>query len=573
MGMIGERETVGVIWTGPRGMRAMNSFFKDASVAFAILSAAMSGQALAQGPRRGGFGPSPQMQAAAKAQTEAATAQMHAYLNDIAYKMLAERAKRVAAIERKTQAGARRDEVRRRIVELVGGIPASTGPVNAKSFDSIKEDGFTIENIAYESCPNYWVTANVYVPDRKGPSRRRRFLHHVVQRATPGQRAPRRGTDAARLHRERPGLRRLGRAGRAASFCDRHLREGLFPDRRREMDIRGSAANLLPVRDGEQPPADPRPVRADVRRLAGVSADETQLPKVTLSPLKQADGYQTESLRIESEPGIVLPGVLGSPASGGTHPVIVWMEPTPVEAISRSPEFVRLVRAGNIVVAFHPRDVLGEPQSGPEQLALGQYMPELLRAVVVGKTIVGMRVDDLVRGVNWVCARADVDRKQILLYAKGGLGMAAIHAAAIDERIGRVVVENSHLAYRTALEASLHKNLSEVVIPGVLTRYDTPSSCRPSSRGPSIYTLHGAERAIVGWASPTDAGLRPGGRWAKPTLQECLIDPRAAYNQPHERDGARAQESIRRRGAIDGLRAGQGVGPARSDQARTSRLW
>jgi hypothetical protein len=29
---------------------------------------------------------------------------------------------------------------------------------------------------------------------------------------------------------------------------------------------------------------------------------------------------------------------------------------------------------------------------------------------------------------------------------------------------------------------------------------------------------------------PTDAGLRPGGRWAKPTLQECLIDPRAEYS-------------------------------------------
>ena len=51
----------------------------------------------------------------------------------------------------------------------MGGIPATTGPVNVKSFDSIKEDGFTIENIAYESCPNYWVTANVYVPNGKGP--------------------------------------------------------------------------------------------------------------------------------------------------------------------------------------------------------------------------------------------------------------------------------------------------------------------------------------------------------------------------------------------------------------------
>ena len=38
----------------------------------------------------------------------------------------------------------------------------------------------------------------------------------------------------------------------------------------------------------------------------------------------------------------------------------------------------------------------------------------------------------------------------------------------------RVLLESSLLSYRTALEAGLHKNLSEIVIPGVLTRYDTP---------------------------------------------------------------------------------------------------
>jgi len=215
-------------------------------------------------------------------------------------------------------------------------------------------------------------------------------------------------------------------------------------------------------------------VQADVRQLAGVTADEKQLPKVTSSLLKQAKGYRTESLKIESETGIVLSGVLGIPDSGGTHPAIVWMEPTRVELISQSPEFIRLVQAGNLVVAFHPRDVLGEPQSGPDQLALGQYMPELLRAVVVGKTIVGMRVDDVIRVVNWIFARNDVDQRKLSLYGKGGLGMVAIHTAAIDVRVGRVFLETSLLSYRTALEAGLHKGLSEIVIPSVLTRYDTP---------------------------------------------------------------------------------------------------
>jgi cephalosporin-C deacetylase-like acetyl esterase len=666
----------------------MNNVFKDASVSFVILLAVMSGRAFAQGVGRGGFGPSPEMQAVAKAQTESATSQMHAYLNDIAYKMLAERAKRVAAIEMKEQAVARRDEVRRRIAELVGGILATTGPINAKSFDTIKEDGFTIENIAYESCPNYWVTANVYVPNGKGPfpaliiapghgagkasqyswdanfaragvlvlsidpmgqgermqhwddelgrsklegsgdhehaNQTALLLGHHIARywfadgirgvdyliARPDVIAEKigsfgcsgGGTAAAYLAAMDPRIRVAAAASYITSFKEllpgngpqdaeqtlpSFIAEGLdfadwvelaaprpfaivafekdffpidgakwtFAEAQRiyslygmEKNLRlihgqGGHCNLGPVTDqvmaflmsnlfpGEKiegrkfqqlRPANfdgltvtptgqvsaslssltveaiarrdaarlmahaqviadqdslsrlQSEVRADVRRLAGVSADLTQLPKATLSPLKQADGYRTESLKIVSEPGIVLNGVLGSPATGGTHPAIVWMDPTPVEAISRSPEFIRLVRAGNVVVAFHPRDVLGEPQSGPEQLALGQYMPELLRAIVVGKTIVGMRVDDLVRVINWIGGRDNIDRKRIALYGRGGLGMVALHAAAIDERVERVLLENSLLSYRTALEAGLHKNLSEAIIPGVLTRYDTP---------------------------------------------------------------------------------------------------
>jgi hypothetical protein len=125
----------------------MNTVFQRAPVSFAILLVAMNGRAVAQNFGRGGFGPSPEMQAAAKAQTDSATSQMHAYLNEIGYRMLAERARRVAAVDTQEHAVARRNDVRRRVVELVGGIPATIGPVNAKLFDSINDDGFTIENI------------------------------------------------------------------------------------------------------------------------------------------------------------------------------------------------------------------------------------------------------------------------------------------------------------------------------------------------------------------------------------------------------------------------------------------
>jgi cephalosporin-C deacetylase-like acetyl esterase len=655
------------------------------SASTAILVVSLSGLAVAQNPGRGGFWPNPANEAAAKAQTQAATSQMHAYLNEIAGRMLDERAKRVAAIATKEQAISRRDEVRRRIVELVGGIPATSGPINAKLFDTVNDDGFTIENIAYESCPNYWVTANVYAPSGKGPfpamivapghgsgkasqytwsanfaragilvlsidpmGQGERMQHwddelgrsklegsgdheHANQTALLiGQHIARYwfadgirgvdyliarpdviadrigtfgcsggGTAAAYLAAMDPRIRVAAAASYITSFKDllpgngpqdaeqtlpRFIAEGLdfadwvelaaprpyaivafekdffpiggakwtFEEAQRiyalygmESNLRlihGGHCNLGPVtdqlltflmshllpaetavkkfqqirltnfdkltvtptgqvstslqslfveaiarNDAKKLMANPQvisngdslqelqtKVQADVRQLTGVTADLKQLPKVNSTLLKEANDYKTESLTIESEPGIVLHGAVGIPQKGGAHPAIAWLDPAAPDVISRSNEFVRLVRAGNLVIAFQPRDVLGEPQSGPEQLALGQYMPELLRAIVVAKTIVGMRVDDVIRVLNWIGTRKDVDQRQISLYGKGGLGMVALHAAAIDGLVATVVLENSLLSYRTALNAGLHKNLSEIFIPGVLTRYDTP---------------------------------------------------------------------------------------------------
>ncbi len=50
--------------------------------------------------------------------------------------------------------------------------------------------------------------------------------------------------------------------------------------------------------------------------------------------------------------------------------------------------------------------------------------------------------------------------------------MVALHAVRNQPRITRVMVENSLVSYRTALDAPLHRNLSEITIPGVLTHYD-----------------------------------------------------------------------------------------------------
>jgi len=82
-------------------------------------------------------------------------------------------------------------------------------------------------------------------------------------------------------------------------------------------------------------------------------------------------------------------------------------------------------------------------------------------------------VDDAIRAVDWLCARKDVDAAALTVYGNGAQGMVALHAAALDGRIGRVAIENSLASYRQIIDQPVHRNVSEVVIPGVLRKYDT----------------------------------------------------------------------------------------------------
>src|SRR5262245_22366209 len=89
-------------------------------------------------------------------------------LNAIAQRQLRDRAKDVAAIRDMAAAQARQKQVRERILSLIGGLPEYRGPLNARVTKTTRRDGFIIENVLFESLPQYYVTANLYRPESPG---------------------------------------------------------------------------------------------------------------------------------------------------------------------------------------------------------------------------------------------------------------------------------------------------------------------------------------------------------------------------------------------------------------------
>ena len=89
-------------------------------------------------------------------------------LNALAQQQLDRRAVTIAAIRDLPAAATRQAEVRRRVLTLIGGLPDYHGALNAKVTKTTRRDGFSIDNVRFESLPGYYVTANLYRPDLPG---------------------------------------------------------------------------------------------------------------------------------------------------------------------------------------------------------------------------------------------------------------------------------------------------------------------------------------------------------------------------------------------------------------------
>ncbi len=75
------------------------------------------------------------------------------------------------SIKNKEELSEYTDKMRQGFIESLGGIPYDKSlPLNAKTVGIIKEEGLTIEKIIFESRPKVYVTANLYIPEkRKNP--------------------------------------------------------------------------------------------------------------------------------------------------------------------------------------------------------------------------------------------------------------------------------------------------------------------------------------------------------------------------------------------------------------------
>ncbi len=106
--------------------------------------------------------------AAALPQTDDAQSRLTAWMDRLAQQALDRRASQVAAVRTVEEAERRKQLVRDKILELLGGLPDYTGPLNARVTGKIERPSYIIEKVIFESLPRFYVTANLYRPAAPG---------------------------------------------------------------------------------------------------------------------------------------------------------------------------------------------------------------------------------------------------------------------------------------------------------------------------------------------------------------------------------------------------------------------
>lgn len=89
------------------------------------------------------------------------------HLNQQAFEFLDRRDAAISGLVSEADWKARQQSVRETLLKTVGPFPEKT-PLNARITGTLKEEGFRIEKVMYESMPGFPVTGCLYIPDGRG---------------------------------------------------------------------------------------------------------------------------------------------------------------------------------------------------------------------------------------------------------------------------------------------------------------------------------------------------------------------------------------------------------------------
>jgi cephalosporin-C deacetylase-like acetyl esterase len=199
-------------------------------------------------------------------------------------------------------------------------------------------------------------------------------------------------------------------------------------------------------------------------------------PRVTHYGEVKRGAILVEKFTYESEPGITIPALMFVPtARAGRKPAIILADARGKSAAAAEAE--ELAGRGYLVLA---PDLRGCGETLPHTdrrdyfvRNFGDY-ENAMTALLVGKTMAGMRATDAAAAVAVLAQRADADASRLAIIGRGPAALPALLATLFDDRVKSLALDGMLVSYDAVVNERLHQGIVEQVIPSALKYFDLP---------------------------------------------------------------------------------------------------
>ena len=216
------------------------------------------------------------------------------------------------------------------------------------------------------------------------------------------------------------------------------------------------------------------------RKLSGYTEPDNDMAAVFTGSYDR-EGYIIEEYFIQGEGDYPIPFLVMRPNGEGPFPAVIYLHPENKEQeINPQGEMEWFVKKGCLVVA---PDLIGLGEVGPGKFRGDAYNFKPGKAsynhwffsIQIARSLVGIRAGDVIRCINYIKTREDVDTGKIYALAKGEICPILSHAAVFDQTISKIALIEPLVSCRALLMNQYYKPKYMLhTVAGGLTAYDLP---------------------------------------------------------------------------------------------------
>jgi dienelactone hydrolase len=219
--------------------------------------------------------------------------------------------------------------------------------------------------------------------------------------------------------------------------------------------------------------------------MGGFPKQKSPLNALTLE-VREFPGYRREKFVFQSLPGVSVLGYLLTPKSGrAPHAPVICIpghgrgvddivgiddqgHDRTVKVGYAYDYAVQVAEHGMAAVAIEPMafGCRRDAKTIAHSLDANVCQPSAGSALLLGQTMIGWRVYDVLRTIDWIETRADLDRNRIGCMGCSGGDMATVFAAAVSPKIKAALVSSYLNTFRDCVMSISH--CIDNYVPGIL---------------------------------------------------------------------------------------------------------